>query len=133
MNDWPGIRLLQWCREFHKGEIMSEIYLSDNSGNRCSPHPDISDPVLDTGKSVVAGSKDTDGTVTGLTAGKMYAITSLIGSHIFGIATLATATNIIWACGEGHTIQIRLPIGYTTLYYQTPDSSRRFILRELAG
>lgn len=112
--------------------MVGEQYSCDNSGNRTGPHPDISDPVLGTGQSVVAGSKDTDGTIT-VVAGKSYAITSLIGSHIFGIATLATATNIVWAASEGKTIVIRVPFGYTTLYYQTPSNSRRFILRELAG
>ena len=110
----------------------NEAFSCDNSGNRTGPHPDISDPVLGTGQSVVAGSKDTDATIT-VEAGKSYAITSLIGSHIFGIATTATATNIVWAVGAGRTIVIRIPFGYTSLHYQTPDNSRKFILRELAG
>ena len=111
---------------------VSEQYSCDNSGNRTGPHPDISDPVLGTGQVVTAGSKDTNASIT-VEAGKSYAITSLIGSHIFGIATTATATNVVWAVGEGHTIVIRIPFGYTSLHYQTPDNSRRFILRELAG
>lgn len=109
-----------------------EQYSCDNSGNRSGPHPDISDPVLGTGQVVTAGSKDTNATIT-VEAGKMYAITSIDGSHIFGIATTATATNVIWAVGEGHTIVIRIPYGYTSLHYQTPDSNRKFVLRELAG
>ena len=111
---------------------VNEAFSCDNSGNRTGPHPDISDPVLGTGQSVVAGSKNTDATIT-VEAGKSYAITSLIGSHIFGIATTATATNIVWAVGAGHTIVIRIPFGYTSLHYQTPDNNRKFILRELAG
>ena len=110
---------------------VGEMFSCDNSGNRCGPHPDISDPVQGTGQNVSAASKDIDGTVT-VEAGKMYAITCIKGAHIFGIATTATATNVVWACGSGHTIIIRIPMGYTSLHYQTPDSSRRFILRELA-
>ena len=106
--------------------MVGEQYSCDNSGNRTGPHPDISDPVLGTGQSVVAGSKNTDGTIT-VIAGKTYAITSLIGSHIFGIATLVTATNIVWAVGAGRTIVIRIPFGYTTFYYQTPDNSLKVI------
>lgn len=109
---------------------MSETYLSDNHGNRVPPHPDLSDPVLGSGQVVVAGSKDVDDTVT-VTAGKSYAITSLIGSHVFGIATTATDTNCIWACGQGHTIIIKIPLSYTDLHYQTPSDSRKFILRRL--
>jgi len=99
-------------------------------GNRCPPHPNISDPVLGTGQVVTAGSKDVNATVT-VEQGKMYAITSLIGHHIFGIATTATAANVIWACPDGQTIVIRIPMGYTALHYQTPSNSRKFILREL--
>ncbi|KKK64953.1 hypothetical protein LCGC14_2979040, partial [marine sediment metagenome] len=38
----------------------------------------------------------------------------------------------VWAAGAGRTIVIRIPFGYTSLHYQTPDNSRKFILRELA-
>ncbi|UCF13021.1 MAG: hypothetical protein JSW06_01880 [Thermoplasmatales archaeon] len=129
-DDWPGIRLLKWCREYNKGDIMGEHYLSDNHGNRVPPHPDLSDPVLESGQVVVAGSKDTNATVT-VTAGKSYAITSITGCHYFGLATTATAANCIWACGEGRTIVVKIPTGYTSLHYQTPSNSRKFILRRL--
>jgi hypothetical protein len=111
---------------------VSEVFSCDNSGNRTGPHPDISDPVLGTGQVVTAGSKDTNATIT-VVAGKSYAITSIDGTHIFGIATTATATNVVWAVGEGKTIIIRIPHGYTSLHYQTPSSNRKFVLRELAG
>ncbi|KKM08040.1 hypothetical protein LCGC14_1727940, partial [marine sediment metagenome] len=61
-----------------------------------------------------------------------YAITSLIGHHIFGLATTATAANVIWACPAGQTIVVKIPIGYTALHYQTPSDSRKFVLRKLA-
>jgi hypothetical protein len=108
------------------------MFSTDNSGNRCGPHPDISDPVLGSGQNVSAGAKDTNEEVT-VVAGEMYAITCIKGAHIFGIATTDTTTNVVWACGSGHTIVIRIPYGYTSLHFQTPDSSRRFILRQLAG
>lgn len=107
-----------------------EIFHSDNNGNRVPPHPDLSDPVEGTGQVVTAGSKNTNATIT-VEAGKRYAITCIKGAHRFGIATTATAINNIWACGAGHTIVIRIPIGYTLLHYQTPDDTRIFVLREL--
>jgi hypothetical protein len=110
---------------------VGEMFSCDNSGNRCGPHPDISDPVLGTGQNVSAAAKDTNEEVT-VVAGAMYAITCIKGAHIFGIATTDTATNVVWACGSGHTIVLRVPFGYTSLHFQTPDSSRRFILRRLA-
>ena len=109
---------------------MGETYLSDNHGNRVPPHPDLSDPVLGTGQVVVAGSKDVNATVD-VEAGCSYAITSLIGHHIFGIATTATTTNVVWAAPAGKTIVIKIPLTYTALHYQTPSDSRKFVLRKL--
>jgi len=113
--------------------MVGEMYSCDNSGNRCGPHPDISDPVLASGQNVSAAAQNTNETIT-VVAGEMYAITCIKGAHIFGIATTDTDANCIWACGSGHTIVIRIPIGaaYTSLHFQTPDASRRFILRLLA-
>ena len=108
-----------------------EVYISDNSGNRTPGHPNCADPVLASGQVVTAGSKDTDAAIT-VVAGVMYAITSLYGHHMFGIATTGTAANVIWACPAGKTIIIRVPLGYTSLHYQTPSDSRKFILRRLA-
>jgi len=107
-----------------------EIYHSDNAGNRVPPHPDMGDPVLGSGQVVVAGSKNTNASIA-VTAGKKYAITCIKGAHIFGIATTATTTNCIWACGAGHTITIKIPLGYAALHYQTPDDTRKFVLRRL--
>lgn len=110
---------------------MGEHYSCDNSGNRTGPHPGISDPVLGSGQNVSAGARNTNEEVT-VVAGEMYAITCIKGVHIFGIADTDDAENCIWACGSGHTIVIRIPYGYTSLHFQTPDASRRFILRKLA-
>lgn len=107
--------------------MVGEMFSCDNSGNRTGPHPDISDPVAGSGQNVSAAA----GSVS-VVAGEMYAITCIKGAHIFGIDDLAVPANCIWACGEGHTIVIRIPYGKILLYYQTPDASRRFILRLLA-
>ena len=109
---------------------MNIHYSCDNSGNKTPPHPDLSDPVLGTGQKVVAGSKDVNATIT-VVAGATYAITSITGSHIFGLATTATDANCVWAVGQGNTIVIKIPAGYTTLHYQTPSDSRVFYLRQL--
>lgn len=109
---------------------MTEVYHCDNSGNRTPGHPDMGDPIEETGQVVVAGSKDTDATIT-VERGARYSITCL-GAHRFGIATTAVAANNIWACGDGHTIVIRIPVGYALLHYQTPADTRQFIIRKLA-
>ena len=110
---------------------VGEMFSCDNKGNRTGPHPDISDPVLGSGQNVSAAAQNTNEEVT-VVAGEMYAITCIKGAHIFGIATTDTDANVVWACGSGHTIVIRIPYGYTSLHFQTPDASRRFILRLLA-
>lgn len=113
---------------------VSQVYASDNFGNRVPFHPDVSDPVLASGQKVAAGSKDTNATIT-VEAGATYAITSLLGAHVFGIATTATAANCIWAAAAGKTIVIKIPVGdsgiYTSLHYQTPSDTRVFYLRKL--
>lgn len=107
-----------------------ENYSCDNSGNRIPPDVNAGDPVLLSGQNVSAAAQNTDEAIT-VVAGARYAITCIKGAHIFGILTTATPANCIWACGSGQTIIIRIPSG-TALHFQTPDSSRRFILRRLA-
>ena len=106
-----------------------DVYHSDNAGHRVPPHPDMADPILLSGQVVVAGGKNIDAEIV-VVAGATYAITCVKGAHIFGILTTATATNCIWACGEGQTIVITIPSG-TALHYQTPDDTRKFVLRRL--
>ena len=111
---------------------MGEDYSCDNSGNRVPPSPDMADPVQGTGQNVSAAAQNTNYSNVVVEAGKSYAITCIKGAHIFGIATTDIADNVVWACPSGGSIVIRIPYGYTALHYQTPDASRRFILRELA-
>lgn len=108
---------------------MSQVYSSDNAGHRVPPHPNLSDPVLASGQTIAASGKDTNAEIT-VVAGESYAITS-IGFHVLGIATTATAANIIWAVSDGHTIVIKIPAGYTSLHYQTPSNTRTLYLRKL--
>lgn len=109
-----------------------EVYLSDNSGNRVPPHPHIADPIEGSGQTVSAVNKDTNYSNVVVVGGAIYAITSLVGNHIFGIATTDTVDNILWVCAEGETIVIRIPEIYIALHYQTEDDSRKFYLRRLA-
>lgn len=112
---------------------MGENYSCDNSGNRTGPHPDISDPVAGTGQRVSAAAIDTNYSDVTVVGGATYAITCIKGAHIFGIANTDDAENCIWACSSGKTIVIRIPLGKIALHYRTPDTSRMFILRRLAG
>ncbi len=102
----------------------------DNAGNKCGHGAVAVDPVLASAQKVTAGSKDTNASIT-VIAGEIYAVTSLLGNHVFGIATTATAANCVWACPQGQTIIIKVPVGFTALHYQTPSNSRVFYIRRI--
>lgn len=109
---------------------MADNYSHDNSGNRCGEGAVALDPVLGSGQKIVAGGKNADAEIV-VTPGTVYALTSLIGHHVFGIADTAEAANVVWAAPDGVTIIIRVPIGYTALHYQTPSNDRALYVREL--
>lgn len=96
---------------------MSDVYLSDNAGNRASPGAVCCDPVLASGQTLTDDAIGGDHTVT-VVAGARYAFTAgLTGGFIFGIAAVTTAANIVWACGLNNTAVIKIPQGYTELHY----------------
>ncbi len=109
-------------------------FLHDNQGNKSSPTPESSQP-----NAVQAAQKLTQataGTATtaAVTAGQKYRFTCQItGGFVFGLATVATGSeaNIRWACPLGKTIEIKIPVGYTTLHYTTDTDSAVGYLVEL--
>ncbi len=97
---------------------MGEVYLSDNAGHRVPP-ADAPDPVAASGQTLTHGAALANQTAT-VMAGAKYAFTSMLtGGFIFGVATTATAANIIWACPIYKTIIIVIPAGKTTLHWAT--------------
>ena len=116
---------------------MQEVFLSDNAGHRVAPYGAV-DPKFGTGQTLTNGSADTNTTAT-VVAGARYAITVLAqsataaqGGFLFGLATTATAANICWVCPVNETIIIQIPVGYTTLHYQTDLNNGLAYLRELS-
>jgi len=97
-----------------------EVFLSDNGGNRVPPGVISGDPVL------ASGIKITDATVGGdhtqtVVSGATYQImtdATTGGAFLFGIATTATAANVIWFMPESSVRVITIPVGYTSLHYQ---------------
>ena len=106
-----------------------EVYSSDNKGNRVPPHPNVGDPTLASGQTL-SPNKNTNTEAT-VVAGASYAITAIQGWFIFGLATTATAANIIWACPQEQTIVIKIPSGYTSLHYLSDSDDRTAYLRRL--
>ena len=95
---------------------------SDNGGYNTAPSAEQSQPIIGTGaggQALTNGTADTNTTAT-VVAGARYRVTcTKTGSLRFGLATMATASNVRWVCGIGHSIEIQIPNGYTTLHYAT--------------
>lgn len=98
----------------------------DNGGYNCAPSTGQSQPIIGTGAGAQAltnGTADADTTAT-VVAGARYRVTcTKTGSLRFGLATVATASNVRWVCGIGHSIEIQIPIGYSTLHYTTDTNN----------
>ena len=104
---------------------VSEVYLSDNSGNRVPPTPNMANPVAASGVQLNAG-KDVAGTET-VIGGQSYIVSTTgnrAGRWLFSITgALATEANIEWVCAQGEKIIIKIPQGVVTLYYLQKDQA----------
>jgi len=100
----------------------------DNAGYNAAPSAEQSQPVIAsadgaTSQKLTNASADTNTTAT-VVAGARYRFSATkTGSFLFGLATTATATNIRWVCPLSASIEIQVPIGYTTLHYQTDTNN----------
>ncbi|KKM21604.1 hypothetical protein LCGC14_1633740 [marine sediment metagenome] len=107
----------------------NELYLSDNAGHRVPP-AGSPDPILASGQWLQADQSEAKSTT--VVAGATYAFTATRGgSFYFGIAAVATAANVVWACGLYDTIIIVIPTDYTTLYYSSSQNNGNGRLRRL--
>lgn len=111
---------------------MTEIYLSDNAGNRVPPHPNEAAPVAASGLTVDTGSAGDDVTIT-VVAGTTYALTC-IGANVLASITGATSTaaNVEWIAADGAVIIIKIPLNKTTLYLEGDVGSKAIRIRKLA-
>lgn len=96
----------------------------DNGGYNCAPSPGQSQPVISqTALALTNATADTNTEAT-VVAGARYRFTcTSTGAFRFGLATTATAGNVRWVCGVGHSIEIQVPLGYTTLHYATDTNA----------
>lgn len=92
--------------------------MQDNGGYNTSPSAGQSQPVItQTALALTNASADTNTTAT-VVAGARYRFTcTKAGAFRFGLATVATAGNVRWVCGIGHSIEIEIPNSYTTLNF----------------
>lgn len=112
---------------------MSDVGLVDNVGHRIS-HPLAVAPELASGETFTTnGSTNTNSSDT-VVSGRTYAVTNTDKTDgvLFGIATTATAANVLWAGGPWETIIITIPEGQTTLHHQSVGTSIALRVRKLA-
>jgi len=109
-----------------------DVYLSDNAGNKSSPTPESSQPVTSqTAQQLTNGTEDSDTEAT-VVAGKKYRFTAYVtGGFYFGLATVETVGNVRWVCPLYGSIEIKIPIGYTTLHYATDVADGKGFLVEI--
>lgn len=99
---------------------MSAVMLRDAVGNTVPPGVAGGHPVLASGIKLTDAATGGDHTQA-LDAGATYKImadTTSGGQWLFGIATTATAANVVWFCPVGGVIAITMPADYATLHYQ---------------
>ena len=114
---------------------MSEVYLSDNSGNRVPPDSSMANPVAASGITLALTTSGNDYTQT-LVGGQRYIITfvgtagSVMLASITGVTS--TAANIEWVFMANTEYIFRMPIGVTTLYAESNESSTKAYIRKLA-
>ncbi len=97
---------------------MQDMYSSDNSGNRVPPGVNCGDPVLASGITITDGTVGADHEQA-ILAETTYQISATeVGGFILGVATLATAANILWHVPRSGRLVFTIPRGYTSLFYQ---------------
>jgi hypothetical protein len=96
---------------------MPAVMLRDAYGNTVPPGVQGGTPVLASGITLTDAATGADHTQA-LVAGATYKIMSdAIGGWVFGVATVATAANIIWFVPPSQAVCITMPPGYATLHY----------------
>jgi hypothetical protein len=105
---------------------------SNNAGGKSSPTPESSQPkVTQTALQLTQATAGTNTEAT-VVAGRRYRFTAYItGGFRFGLATMATVGNTRWVCPLYRSVEIEIPVGYTTLHYTTDTNSALGFLVEL--
>lgn len=114
----------------------SEVFSTDNKGNRIPAVVEASDPVAASGITLTIVTSGNDYTETGLESGQMYVITfvgtagKVMLASITGVTS--TAANIEWIFMANVNYIFRMPFDKTTLYFEANESSVVAYVRKLA-
>ncbi len=101
--------------------MYNETFLCDNAGNRVPPGVSSGDPVLASGIKITDVTADGGDHTETVEAGETYKVMTdgtTDGAFLFGIATTATAANVLWFMPESSVLVIKIPSGITSLHYQ---------------
>ena len=117
--------------------MVGEMFSCDNSGNRVPPTAQMIDPVAASGITIAMATSGNDYTQT-LVGGQLYAImfvSSTLGKRMFASITgvTSTAANIEWVFSANVTYIFRMPLGKTTLYCESDETTGKAYVRKLAG
>jgi hypothetical protein len=109
------------------------VKLMNNAAISIPPNAETAEPLAGTGQLLTNAVADTNATAT-VTPGLWLLTAYETGSFLAGLATTATATNIKWCASVGGPgVVIRIPVGTTTLHYQTAAANGRALLVKLAS
>jgi acyl CoA:acetate/3-ketoacid CoA transferase beta subunit len=112
--------------------MSSAVRLLDNQGFVVPPGVIGYTPIHGTGGVATDAATGGDETLT-VTAGATYLIqATATGVCIFGLATILTAANVAWMVPAGQQITITIPIGYTTLHWESLTSGGGFYYTQLS-
>jgi hypothetical protein len=113
--------------------MSTAVRLLDNQGFNVPPGIVGYTPVLASGQKVTDAATGGDHELA-LTAGKTYiamADTTAGGQWLLGIATTATAANVIWFIPVGGVLCFHMPVDYATLHYQALANGSSLYITEV--
>lgn len=106
------------------------VGLTDFDGKLIHPAVEFRLPELASGQTRDCTAANTDYTLTVEAGGKYWAYNKGSGNMILGVATLATAANILWFISPNSGIGICIPAGYTTLYVQSDNAGDDLLIAQ---
>lgn len=109
---------------------MSEVYLSDNNGNRVPPGTMAADPIAGSGILLTDATIGEDHELT-VVPDAMYVVTGLVGVMFFGIADVTNDANVLWIGTPYESCIIKVPADVSTLHYEGSSNGASVRMRRL--
>ena len=114
--------------------MSSAVRLLDNQGFNVPPGVAGYTPKVGGGQKVTDAATGGDHSDITVTAGKTYVVmadSTAGGQWLLGVATVLTATNVMWMVPVGGVLCLHVPLGYTAIHYECLASGGSLYLVEL--